>query len=63
MTWDIRYDGEDSIESHPIAETAIEAACALVERDFEVHGIWTGVQTEALGLEQLLWEYNLRSGP
>jgi hypothetical protein len=65
MAWDIRYscDGEDFIESHPTAETAIEAACALIDRDFEVHGIWTGVQTETIGLEQLLREYNFRSGP
>ena len=63
MTWDIRYnpDGEDHLESHSDAETAIEAACVLIDQDCDVHGIWTGDLAETLGPAQIMQLYNLRS--
>jgi hypothetical protein len=63
MTWDIRYsrDGEDHLESYPDAETAIEAACVLIDQDCDVHGIWTGDLAEAVGPAQIMRVYSVRS--
>jgi hypothetical protein len=63
MTWDIRYnrDGEDHLGSHPDAETAIEAACVLIDQDCDVHGIWTGDLAEAPDPAQIMRLHNLRS--
>jgi hypothetical protein len=65
MTWDIRYDrdAEDHLESHPTAESAIEAACVLIDQGCEVHGIWTGHLTELIDREQIVRIYSLRIKP
>jgi hypothetical protein len=65
MTWDIRFsrDDLDHLESYPTAESAIEAACLLIDQGCEVHGIWTGQLTEAIDREQIIRIYSLRIKP
>jgi hypothetical protein len=65
MTWDIRYNraGSDHLEAHPTAESAIEAACNLIDQGCDVYGIWTGQLTEAVDREQIIRIYSLRIKP
>ena len=53
-------EGEDHLESYSTAESAIEAACVLIDHDCDVHGIWTGDLAEAIGPEQIMRIYNTR---
>jgi hypothetical protein len=65
MTWDIRFsrDDLDHLESHPTTESAIEAACLLIDQGYDVHGIWTGDLTAAIDREKIIRIYSLRKKP
>ena len=58
---DIRYnrDAEDHLESHTSAESAIEAACLLIDQGCDVYGIWTGCLTEVVEREEIIRIYGL----
>ena len=55
MAWDIRYnrDGVEHLSAHPTAESAIEAACRLVNEGCAVYGIGTGLATTSIDEEEI----------
>jgi hypothetical protein len=64
MTWDIRFsrDGVEHLSAHPTAESAIEAACLLVDEGCAVYGIGTGFATDSIGEEEIVRICDLRAG-
>jgi hypothetical protein len=63
MTWDIRFnrDGVEHSSAHPTAESAIEAACLLIDEGCVVYGIGSGFATDSIGEEEIVRICDLRS--
>jgi hypothetical protein len=63
MTWDIQYSraAVDQVDTHGCAESAIEAACALIDDGCCVYGIWIGDLTEALDPVEIARVYASRA--
>jgi len=59
MTWHVQYrkDEVDGIGWHPSPETAIEAACRLLDDGYDVYGIGTGPLTDSIDREQIACIY------
>jgi hypothetical protein len=55
MTWHVQYWKGDVelIVRHPTPEQAIEAACALMDLGFDVHGIGTGPLSDSIDREHI----------
>jgi hypothetical protein len=64
MAWDILYSraAVDHTDAHSSAESAIEAACVLIDDGCCVYGIWIGDLSEALDPEQIAQAYTIRAG-
>jgi hypothetical protein len=59
MTWHIQYrkDGTEHTARHSDPETAIEAACRLIDGGWDVYGIGTGPITDSIEGEQIAQIY------
>jgi hypothetical protein len=61
MEWHVQYrkDGAEHITMHPSPETAIEAACRLIDDGNDVYGIGTGPLTDYIGKDVIAKIYAL----
>jgi len=61
MTWHVQYRdaASDHIVRRATPESAIEAACILLDRGWDVFGIGTGPLTDSIGKEQIARIYDL----
>jgi hypothetical protein len=55
MNWHVQYreDGADRLVRHPSPESAIEAACHLIDNGCVVFGIGTGPLSDSIGKAQI----------
>ncbi len=65
----MRYKGAvgDQVELHVSPEAAIESACTLLDRDYEVYAIGTGLLGDSIGMAEIsaifaIWTAAHRSG-
>jgi hypothetical protein len=55
MDWHVQYrqGGTDRVVMHPSPESAIEAACHLIDDGRDVFGIGTGPLTDSIGRTEI----------
>ena len=68
MTWHVQFavsGGPTLVEQFPTPESAIEKACALLDRGYDVFGIGTGPLSDSIDRLQIRRIYELwkRSHP
>lgn len=53
--WHVQYrkNAVDHIDRHPTPQTAIEAACNLLDDGYDVYGIGTGPLTDSIDQDQV----------
>ena len=54
-TWHVQYrnDAAEHVVRYPSPETAIEAACLLIDDGCDVYGIGTGPLTDSIGKDEI----------
>ena len=61
MPWYVRYEQNEvkHLERYPTPETAIEAACQMIDDGFDVFAIGTGPLSDAIEREEIARIYRL----